>query len=227
LFTGFLADGKEHQSGNQRADDWRFWLPLICLFSGARIGEVAQLHVADVYRDQGIWCVELRDDEQTGQRTKSGKSRVVALHSMLLKIGLLAFVERQKKRSQADGNPQLFPEMKPGPRGQYGDEPSDWWRDYLAHIGVKSPKAGDGFGSHSFRHTMADQLRAAGHLDQVFGPLILGHSTKSVTGGYGETRQGTPQLSQAMIESVKFVPIERGKIVEGGQPVDFSHLVIS
>ena len=45
---------------------------------------------------------------------------------------------------------------------------------------------------------MSDQLRAAGHLDNVFGPLILGHSTKSVTGGYGESQQGTPQLSQML-----------------------------
>jgi len=48
-----------------------------------------------------------------------------------------------------------------------------------------------------------------------------------VTGGYGEAQQGTPQQSQAIIESVKFVPIIRGKIVEGGVPVDFTHLVRS
>lgn len=224
LFTGFLADGKEHLPGNKHADDWRFWIPMVCLFTGARIGEVAQLHVDDVYRDQGVWCVELRHDEKAGQLTKSGKSRSVALHSTLLEIGILEFVERQKQRSQEDGNSQLFPELKPGTRGQYGDQPSAWWRDYLSAIELKAGE-GDGFGSHSFRHTLADQLRASGHLDQVFGPLILGHSAKSVTGGYGESRQGTPKLSQEMIDSVKFVPITRGKVVPDGKPVDFSHLI--
>lgn len=224
LFTGFLADGKEHISGEKLADDWRKWIPLLCLFTGARIGEVAQLRVEDIYRDDGIWCVEFCHDEKTGQRTKSDRSRFVALHSTLLDIGFLEFVERQKERLRRDGNEQLFPEMKPGVRDQYGDDASAWWRDYLVAIGVKPKKGGDGFGSHSFRHTITDQLRAAGHLDNVIGAVILGHSTASVTSGYGQSRQGTAKLSKAMIDSVEFLPIERGRIVEGGKPLDFSHL---
>jgi len=225
LFTGFLADGKENLAGNVHADDWRKWIPLICLFTGARIGEVAQLRVDDFVRDHGIWCVELRHDEKAGQRTKSDKDRSVALHSTLIKIGVLAFVERQRARAERDGNRQLFPDLRPGPRQQYGDEPSKWWRGYLDKIGVKAADGRDGFGSHSFRHTMADQLRAAGHMDAVFGPLVLGHATNTVTGGYGEGKQGTAQVSQSLIESVRFVPIERGRLVEGGEPVDFSHLI--
>ncbi|KTR82487.1 hypothetical protein NS277_13490 [Novosphingobium barchaimii] len=224
LFTGFLADGKEHVAGNQRADDWRYWLPLICLFTGARIGEVAQLWVDDMFRDHGVWCVKFRHDEATGQRTKSDKSRTVALHSELLSIGLLAFVQKQKTRAEKDGNRQLFPKLDRGKREQFGDMPSAWWRDYLTRIGIK-PRDGGGFGSHSFRHTMADQLRVAGHLDHEFGPLIFGHSTTSVTGGYGRAKQGTPQLSQSIIESARFVPIEDGRLVEGGEPVNFQHLL--
>lgn len=225
LFTGFIADGKEHRPGPIFANDWRYWLPLFCLFTGARVGEIAQLHVCDIFQDHGVWCVELRDDETTGQRIKNGRTRAVALHTTLISLGLLDFVERRRMQSKKDGNPQLFPEMKAGPREQFGDEPSEWWRSYLTAIGVKAVNGCDGFGIHSFRHTMADQLRAAGHLDYVFGPLILGHSTRSVTGGYGEVQQGTPQQSHELIESVRFVPIERGKIVEGGKPVDFSHLI--
>ena len=227
LFTGFLTEGKEHIAGNLRADDWRYWIPLICLFTGARIGEVAQLHVDDIAKIEGIWCVEFRHDEAAGQRTKNDKTRLVALHSTLLRIGLLEFLERQKERAEGDGNRQLFPDLEAGPRGQFGDKPSKWWRRYLDKIEVKAGVGKDGFGSHSFRHTMADQLRAAGALDAVFGPLILGHATSSVTGGYGEASQGTPGLSASLIESVKFLPIKRGWIVEGGKPVDFSHLYAS
>lgn len=225
LFVGFRAAGKEHLPGNERADDWRYWLPLICLFSGARIGEAAQLQVGDVFRSAGIWCAEFRSDEQAGQQTKNDKSRLVALHSTLLKMGFLAFVERQRRRAEGDGNLQLFPDLEPGPRHQYGDAPSKWWRRYLDKIGVKSREGRDGFGSHSFRHTLADQLRAAGHLDDVFGPLIHGHYKGGVTGRYGQSQQGTPALSSSLIESVQFVPIEKGRIVEGGEPVDFSHLI--
>ena len=183
LFTGFLADGKEHLPGNQHSDDWRKWIPLICLFSGARIGEIAQLHVDDIVKIEGTWCAELRHDEAAGLRTKSDKTRIVALHSTLIRIGVLDFVQRQKQRAEHDGNRQLFFELECGDREQFGDMPSKWWRRYLGKIGVKPREGKDGFGSHSFRHTIADQLRAAGHLDQVFGPLIMGHSTSSVTGG--------------------------------------------
>lgn len=224
VFTGFRADGKEHLPGNERADDWRYWIPLICLFTGARIGEAAQLQVEDVFRVGGVWCVEFRSDEEAGQKTKNDKSRIVALHSILLKIGLPDFVDRQRKRATRDGNCQLFPDLKSGPRDQFGDGPSKWFRHYLQKIGVKLSDARDGFGSHSFRHTLADQLRAAGHLDDVFGPLIHGHYKGGITGDYGEARQGTPGLLSSLIESVKFVPIVKGRVVEGGAPVDFSHL---
>lgn len=226
LFTGFLADGKEHRPGNMRADDWRYWVPLICLFTGARIGEAAQLHVDDIFQIGGIWCAEFRTDAETGQRTKNEKSRIVALHSKLLKIGLREFVERERERAECDGNRQLFPDLEPGPRGQFGDKPSRWFRSYLDKIGVKARDAADGFGSHSFRHTMADQLRAAGHLDDVFDPLIHGHYNGGTTGLYGRSQQGTPELSSRLIESVAFVPIAKGRAVEGGKPVDFSHLFI-
>lgn len=39
LFTGFLRNGAESKPGNVRADDWRYWLPLLAMFTSARIGE--------------------------------------------------------------------------------------------------------------------------------------------------------------------------------------------
>jgi len=205
LFVGFQADGAEHLPGNCRASDWRYWIPLICLFTGARIGEVAQLHVGDIRREHDIWFVHFRHEEKTGQQTKSNRSRAIPLHSKLVSIGLLEFHARQCERAAKDGNPQLFPGLKSGKRKQFGDGPSEWWRDYLDKIGIKSGK--DGIGAHSFRHTMADQLRSADYLDHEFGPLILGHSDKSVTSGYGNLAQGTAQRLHGMIESVKFAGV--------------------
>ena len=222
LFKGFLQDGKEHIAGHQMADDWRKWIPLMCLFTGARIGEIAQLQLRDIVREHGIWCFHLRDDEKAGQRTKSGKSRIVPIHSTLIAIGVLDFVERQRKSAKNNGNRQLFVELQPGKRGQYGDDPSDWWRDYLTRIGMK--QSGDGYGAHSFRHTMTDQLRAAGFQDREFGPLILGHADTITTTGYGTMLQGTIERRRDMIEAAAFVPISDGRVVEGGQPIDFSHL---
>ena len=43
------------ETDNCRADDWRYWIPLVCLFTGARLGEIAQLRTEDVRRERGIW----------------------------------------------------------------------------------------------------------------------------------------------------------------------------
>lgn len=86
LFTGFLRDGKEYIKGARVADDWRYWIPLICLFTGARIGEVAQLNIADIINDGSVWHFHIRSEHSLGQATKNNQSRVAPMHSMLRKI---------------------------------------------------------------------------------------------------------------------------------------------
>jgi integrase len=126
-------------------------------------------------------------------------------------LGFIAYFNRQLARSNADGNRQLFPELKlTGERGKLGDLPSRFWRDYLSAIAIKS--GADGMGAHSFRHTISDRLRTAGYLDREFGPLILGHSDKSVTGGYGELKQGTAKMRHDMLDAVEFDDIDFGKL---------------
>ncbi|MXO95356.1 tyrosine-type recombinase/integrase [Erythrobacter aquimaris] len=199
LFTGFLREGQEHKPGIQRADDWRYWIPIVCLFTGARVGEIAQLRIEDIQLDDGIPFLLIRHDESTGQRTKSGASRVCPIHSELKRIGFLSFVERQRSRANGKATCQLFPELEPNERGHIGAKPSRFWRDYLKRIGVKS--GNDGLGAHSFRHTMADALRTAGYLDDEI-EVALGHNQKTVTAGYGRVRQGTVKRINTMLEAI-------------------------
>lgn len=207
LFCGFEANGKEHLVGSEQADDWRYWPPLICIFTGARITEIAQLNAADIRHEFGAWFFHIKVDEKAGQNTKSGESRIVPIHSQLIKLGVLDFAERQRKRAQRDGNAQIFPDLKAtGESGLLGDRPGRFWGKYLKKIGIKS--GADGFGTHSFRHTLSDRLRTAGFMDAQFGPLILGHSDKSVTSGYGRLQQGTAKMRSDMIEAVDFSDLD-------------------
>ena len=48
LFSRCMGDKREHESGRIKIRDWRYWFPLIALYSGAHLGEIAQLLVADV-----------------------------------------------------------------------------------------------------------------------------------------------------------------------------------
>jgi integrase len=210
LFTGFKCDGKEHLPGDQHSRDWRFWIPLVCLFTGARIGEIAQLHVGDIDRQDDHWFIHIRNDEGKGQQTKSGHSRPAPIHSQLEKIGFIEFVQQQQRKAAVTGDEKLFPELSVNERGQNGYA-SRFWRTYLKRIEIK--KGADGLGAHSFRHGLADQLRLAGYFDRDI-EVVLGHNQASVTSGYGKLRQGTVARLSAMIEDAKF---------EG---VNFSHLAL-
>lgn len=212
LFTGFAGDGREHVAGHQMADDWRYWIPLVCLFTGSRIGEVAQLHVGDLSCDHGIWYFNILEDEDTGRRTKNRSPRVVPVHQSLLDLGIIRFHAVQQRRSAVDGNPALFVGLTPDKRGFLGAEPSRFWRRYLARIGIKD--GADGLGAHTFRHTIADELRAADFKDDEFGPLILGHAKSSVTGKYGRISEGTLRTRNEMIQSVAFKGVDLNPLFE-------------
>ncbi|HEV7340133.1 MAG TPA: tyrosine-type recombinase/integrase [Sphingopyxis sp.] len=202
LFAGFLADGAEHEPGNHHADDWRKWIPLVCMFTGARIGEIAQLRIGDVRQQHGVWFIFIAHDGDAKQSTKSGESRTAAVHAKLEAIGFIKFVERHRERAGGDDGAQLFPELKPNNRGQIGAEPSRWWRDYLTAIRVKQGR--DGIGAHSFRHELSDRLREEALLLDNEIAVCLGHSVKSTTGGYGKIRQGTVAMLKDWIDAVRW-----------------------
>jgi integrase len=208
LFTGFKAEGEEHLNGNCRADDWRHWVPLVCLFTGARLGEIAQLRTEDVRKERGVWFIHIRHDESTGQTTKSGKSRAAPIHSKLIELGFLKFHERQTKRAASDGRHEMFPELEKNSRGQISGYVGKWWRGYLQEIGVKAKKGADGFGSHSFRHTMSDLLRSEVELLDDEIEVTLGHNQKTTTSGYGKLPQGTVTRLHGYFEAVRFEGVD-------------------
>ncbi len=208
LFAGFASDDAEHKAGDQHADDWRKWIPLVCMFTGARIGEIAQLRIGDVRREHGVWFIHIAHEGDLS--TKSGHSRPAAVHSRLVALGFLNFVERQRERHGGNDSAQLFPELKPNNRGQISAEPSRWWRDYLTAIGVKQGR--DGIGAHSFRHELADRLRDEARLLDNEVAVCLGHSLKSTTGGYGKLRQGTVTMLKDWIEGVTWEGVDFSKI---------------
>ena len=210
LFVGFEADDKEHKPGGRLANDWRKWIPLVCMFTGARIGEIAQLTVSDISEENGIWVIQIRHNEVIGQSTKSGNDRPAVIHHLLQEIGFADYVTARKADASAKTDP-LFPEVRRDARGQYGATVSRWWRKYLTRIGVKD--GADGIGAHAFRHTLADKLRSEAELLDPQIAVCLGHDQPSTTRGYGRVSQGTVKMLKGWIDSVQF------------DAVDFSHLL--
>lgn len=92
---------------------WRYWLPLLMLFSGARPNELCQLFVDDVRQsEKGTWYFNLANEvEDQSHKTEASKRRV-PIHSELIKLGFLAFVD-QRRKTVSKFRPRLFYELKP------------------------------------------------------------------------------------------------------------------
>jgi integrase len=185
--------------------DWRYWIPLIGLYSGARLGEIAQLLVADLRAIHGTWVFHITR-EGSGRKTVKtpGSERIVPVHSELVRRGLLNYHATMK----ALGHQNLFPEIKADGRGFMSGRPSAFFNGYFAAIGIKEDKT---VNFHSFRHGIADTFRNAGYLDEQFG-LLLGHTKATTSGRYGIIPQGILVDRVKMIEAVAFPDLDLSEL---------------
>lgn len=142
-----------------------YWLPLLGLFTGARLNELCQLTTDDIGNHEGVDTISILDEE-IGKRLKTTASRrIIPIHSQLIQLGFLKFVGAASGR--------LFPELpenKARP-GDFGKEPSRKFTDYRRRVGVGTDKYNADTGKwndrslkvfHSFRATLISALRKAG-----------------------------------------------------------------
>jgi integrase len=54
IYTGRKSQGCRHKPGSHLIRDGYFWVPIIALFSGMRLGEILQLLKSDVKEESGI-----------------------------------------------------------------------------------------------------------------------------------------------------------------------------
>jgi hypothetical protein len=97
---------------------WKFWIPMIAMYSGMRREEICQLHAEDIKEIGGIWCFDINDKGGKSLKTKSS-DRLVPIHSILIKHGFLAFVEA----TTINGNLWEFSQWKTTWGKQFGN----WW----------------------------------------------------------------------------------------------------
>ncbi|MFO3723802.1 tyrosine-type recombinase/integrase [Pseudomonas sp. HLMP] len=174
-----------------RKHPWRYWLPLLGRFTGARLEELCQLRIHDFIEQQGMPCIRI-DDSHEDQNLKNASSRrVLPLHPSLIEQGLLQYTESVK----TSGADRLFPELE-AVRGKRGHAASKWFGRYKAKQGITDPRKT----FHSFRHTFIDDLRDAGVQDSLIKRMV-GHEDSSVTFGIYGSR--TP--IKAMVDAMKHI----------------------
>jgi integrase len=75
--------------GSKKTDTARRWVPWLAAYTGARVGELAQLRKQDVTKEGDHWTIRLTPEAGT---IKTNEARTVVLHPHLVELGFPAFV---------------------------------------------------------------------------------------------------------------------------------------
>jgi integrase len=157
------------------AGEAAYWMPLLALYTGARLEELGQLRVTDVRQENGIHYLDI--NEEDGKRLKTlSSARRIPLHDDLLHAGFLEEVERQRSA----GSKHLFPHLLHDlPKCTHGF--SKWVNRYISTTcGIEDRRKV----FHSFRHTFKDACRDA-EIELAVHDALTGHTDGSVGGSYG------------------------------------------
>lgn len=176
-------------SKNSFKEPYQFWLPLLGLFTGARLNELCQLYLDDIQQDKnGTWFIDINETLEDKKLKSLASKRQVALHPILLEIGLLEFVDKLR----SSNGKRLFPELK-HQRDGYGTSASKWFGRLREKLGIYKK----GLDFHSFRHTLSNNLYENDVPVDVVSDII-GHDEGHVTRRYTKRLTPTTQLSSLM-----------------------------
>lgn len=178
-------------ANNTRTDAGRWLLPL-GLYTSARIGELAQLELADIKQIDDVWCIEVHDRKTEGHQNRSVKTkageRLIPIHQHLIDLGFLEFV----KSAKVAGDRFLFPKFIQRGKRRPGDLAG---LDFLKLREAAGVELDERFTFHSLRHNGRSMLAAAGINEQIIDKLV-GHESGTVQGRY--THADTATLAAAV-----------------------------
>jgi len=174
--------------------NYYYWVPLIALYTGARLNEICQLHLVDIKPCKDLYVFNFNESEEDQSIKNSSSIRVVPIHSKLIDLGLITYVNELKLKNEI----RLFPEIKRG-KNNYGDGVSKWYSRYMKKHDAKE---GRNKVFHSFRHTVINHLKQKQVTKEIVA-AIVGHNEESVTFGvYGNKYK--PEVLHEYIEMLQF-----------------------
>lgn len=187
LFNQPLHLAYELPAEAKAGKDAAYWIPLLGLFTGARLGEIAQLRVRDVQTDSPVPLLSITNEGETQRvKTKAG-IREVPVHSQLIRLGFLDYA----RQVRSSNNESLWPDLATRVE-KAGGYFSQWFGGYRRSLG---------FGSrpdfHCFRHTVRTQMAEAGVQEGVIDRLV-GHEVKGSVGARVYTHRTPKSLSDAI-----------------------------
>lgn len=178
IYRGCRSASKWKHPGNEvLRDSGQYWVPLISLFSGARLGEIVQLRTTDVKEESGILYFDLQDEGEDQRLKNENSRRRIPVHPKLIELGLRELMMQRR----TNGEVRLFPDLPLGKDGYYSSPFSKFYGRFLASVGAKGAKTS----FHSFRHNFEDACRDAEAPPEVMNTL-QGHGESGMAARYGK-----------------------------------------
>jgi integrase len=160
--------------------DWQKWLPVLGLYTCARLNELCQLQKKDIAKVDGYWCISITDSGDNQILKSVSSKRVIPIHEKLIELGFIDYVNSKGSAP----NSMIFPDLKLL-NERYSHTPSRWFSNIKNRVLDDSDRKS----FHSFRHTFVDYLY--NKLKLQGNPLVkplLGHSDSEITSGvYGSS----------------------------------------
>jgi len=152
-----------------------YWCPLISLYTGMRLEEICQLNCSDIYKEEEIWIIDIRsegNDSNVKKHIKTSSAiRKIPIHDKLIDLGLIRYLEEQKKKSEV----RLFPKLNRSTGSEkYGKQVGKNFSMLVKSKGITGNKT-----FHSLRHTFADFYKQRNLQDDVF-EYIFGHKLEKL-----------------------------------------------
>jgi integrase len=206
----------EHPSFTKRVfnSSYSYWAIPLALFTGARLGELAQLDLKDFVKRDEIDCIDINDiaadnpSEIAASPKKSIKTinakRLVPLHPELIRLGILRHVNQLRE----EGQTYLFPELNRARRDGPGQAISNWFQRFRARVGITNKHE---LVFHSFRHLFITKILDAGVSPHMLAPIV-GHEAELITGKVywnkndAQIRKSTVDLFTLQADLLKLIP---------------------
>lgn len=205
--------------GERKTSPYKYWIPLLALYTGARLNELAQLYLADVRESEiGTWHLDFNldgegkidadGDKRVKKRPKKGgdkrlktvnAQRVIALHPELIRMGFLEYVTALRDA----GYVRLFPELGYNKEKGYGKLVGQWFNEKFLgkQLGIER---GVGLSFHSFRHSFLTACDRIDMPDRMRDDLA-GHAPVGSTGHVHYIKSRAADEHIATLSRVGFV----------------------
>lgn len=160
----------EHHSRARR------WVPWLCAYTGARVGELTQLRAMDIQQEGGIWFLHLTPEAGS---IKTNEARKVPLHSHLIEQGFTDLARAGDAtplfHREGAGN-----EINPASKVRAAD-----LAKWIKALGVETPQP-----NHGWRHRFKTMCRVA-EVPEHLMDALQGHAPRHEGGKYGSNPLAT------------------------------------